>query len=194
MISNLVTALVSPLGTSLLLGGSGVLLAFSHRRERRRAGSIVAAFALAWLWVWSTPMASDALRGVIEAQAGPRELAAVAPAPVIVVLGGGASGPRPPLRPDPDLSASADRMWHAARLYRAGKAPKVVLSGGTVRTGDGTEAQAMRRFMLDMGLPDAAIVLEGYSSDTRSNATQTVHLLAEQGIHHAVLADRKSVV
>lgn len=187
MSSDLVTALVSPLGTSLLLGGCGVLLTFSSRRERRRMASIVTGIALAWLWLWSTPWVSDALCGAIEAQAGPRDLVAVAPAPVIVVLGGGVSGPRPPLRPDPDLGASADRMWHTVRLYRAGKAQKLLLSGGAVRTGDGSEAQAMQRFMVDLGVPDAVMQLEATSDNTRSNADQTVQLLAGQGIDRAIL-------
>lgn len=187
MSAQLITSLFSPLGTSLLLGGCGVLLMFSFRRERRRMGSIVTGVAFAWLWLWSTPWVSDALCGAIEAQAGPRDLAAVAPAPVIVVLGGGVSGPRPPLRPDPDLGASADRMWHTVRLYRAGKAQKLLLSGGAVRTGDGSEAHSMQRFMVDLGVPDAAMELEATSENTRSNADETVRLLAGQGIDRAIL-------
>lgn len=188
MIAGLVTVLVSPLGTSLLLGLLAAhLMACSRRRGWRRLGAFLGSVALAWLWLWSTPLASDALRGAIENEAGPRELAEIVPAPVIVVLGGGISGPRPPLRPDPDLGASADRMWHAARLYRAGKAPKLLLSGGTVRTGNGSEAHSMRRFMLDLGVPDSVMELEAASDNTRSNAENTVRLLAAQGIDSAIL-------
>ena len=188
MFAKLVTALISPLGTALLLGLVALVLGLVARRVwLRRLGWLAGVFAVGWLWLWSTPLASDALRGAIEAQAGPRDLDAVASAPVIVVLGGGISGPRPPLRPHPDLSASADRMWHAARLYRAGKAPALVLSGGTVRTGDGSEAEAMRAFLADMGVPPAALSIEAASDNTATNATHTARLLIAQGIKGAIL-------
>ena len=188
MLAKLVTATISPLGTSLALGVlCAVLLTFARRPAWRALGKWLGIAGFAWLWLWSTPLASDALRGAIEAQAGPRDLDAVASAPVIVVLGGGVSGPRPPLRPHPDLGASADRMWHAARLYRAGKAPALVLSGGTVRTGDGSEAEAMREFLLDLGVPAAALHIEAASDNTTTNATHTARLLRAQGIKSAIL-------
>ena len=34
-------------------------------------------------------------------------------------------------RPTPDLGEAADRMWAGAKLYNAGKAPKVLLTGGS---------------------------------------------------------------
>ncbi|WEN42122.1 hypothetical protein CKCBHOJB_01707 [Thauera sp. GDN1] len=188
MFGKLLAAFISPLGTSLALGLlCAVLLACAGRAAWRRLGMGLGVVALAWLWLWSTPLVSDALRGAIEAKAGPRDIDAVATAPVIVVLGGGVSGPRLPLRPHPDLGASADRMWHAARLYRAGKSPALVLSGGTVRTGDGSEAEAMRAFLLDLGVPDAALLIEAASEDTATNAAHTARLLLAQGIDSAVL-------
>lgn len=188
MFGKLAAALLSPLGTSLVLGFlCAVLLAFARRPSWRARGKWLGIAAFAWLWLWSTPLASDALRGAIEAQAGPRDLDAVASAPVIVVLGGGVSGPRPPLRPHPDLGASADRMWHAARLYRAGKAPALVLSGGTVRTGDGSEAEAMRGFLLDLGVPDTALHIEAASDNTAGNAAHTARLLMMQGVRSVIL-------
>lgn len=188
MFAKLVTALISPLGTSLVLGMlCAAFLSFARRPQWRALGKGLGVGGFAWLWLWSTPIASDALCGAIEAQAGPRGIDAVANAPVIVVLGGGVSGPRPPLRPHPDLGASADRMWHAARLYRAGKAPALVLSGGTVRTGDGSEAEAMREFLLDLGVPAAALHIEAASDNTATNATHTARLLKAQGIERAIL-------
>lgn len=148
---------------------------------------VTTALALAWLWIWSTPLVSEALRGHIENQAGPRNLVDVPAAPVVVVLGGGISGPRPPLRSTPDLGASADRMWHAARLYHAGKATKLLLSGGVVRTGDGSEAEAMQRFLLDLGVSSSDMWLEHGSDNTRSNAQRTADLLRTKGIHEIIL-------
>lgn len=190
MFAKIIAALISPLGTSLLLGLIGLVLQFSGLERRaawRRVALVSSALGLAWLLLWSTPVVSDALSGWLEAQAGPRTLDGLPQAPVIVVLGGGVAGPRPPQRPDPDLAASADRVWHAARLYHAGKAPRVLLSGGTVRTGDGSEAEAMQRFLLDLGVPPHAIALEDASVNTVSNAHHTAAQLAAQGIHQVIL-------
>lgn len=183
MISQLVTALVSPLGTALLLWALCLLLISRHRR----LGLVLGTVGLAWLLVWSTPLASDALRGSIERQAGPRLLSGAPANAVAVVLGGGISGPRPPERPDPDLGASADRVWHAARLYHAGKARHLLLSGGTVRTGDGSEAEAMRKFLLDLGVPGSAIWLEQDSHNTTANAERTAQWLRQRGIERITL-------
>lgn len=188
MLHKLLSAIISPLGTSLLLGLCALAVGLvASTPQRRRLSGIVASCSLAWLWLWSTPLASEALRGHIESQAGPRNLVDVPAAPVVVVLGGGISGPRPPLRSTPDLGASADRMWHAARLYHAGKATKLLLSGGVVRTGDGSEAEAMKRFLLDLGVPSSDMWLEQSSDNTRSNAQRTADLLHAKGIHEITL-------
>ncbi len=203
MINDIVTALISPLGTALVLWSlSLILLAFApgdsdgeSRISRRgskanrwiRASRMLGVLGFSWLLVWSLPVASDSLRGAIENQAGPREISALPTQPVAVVLGGGVSGPRPPQRPDPDLNAAADRLWHAARLYHAGKAKQLLLSGGTMRTGDGSEAEAMRQVLLDLGVPEKAIWLEDASVNTASNAERTAKLLREKKIASVLL-------
>ena len=190
MFAKIVSALIAPLGTTLLLGLFGLALqaaGLTRKTAGRRVATAASALGLAWLVLWSTPLASDALRGALEAQAGPRTVQAVPQAPVIVVLGGGVSGPRPPQRPYPDLGAAADRVWHAARLFHAGKAPRVLLSGGTVRTGDGSEAEAMQRLLLDLGVPPAAIELEAASDTTATNARHTARQLAAQGVKRVIL-------
>lgn len=80
-----------------------------------------------------------------------------------------------------------DRGWHAARLYHAGKAKVLLLSGGSVRTGDGSEADAMRRVLLDLGVPDQALWLEDASVNTASNAEHTVALLQSPHIDSILL-------
>jgi uncharacterized SAM-binding protein YcdF (DUF218 family) len=105
----------------------------------------------------------------------------------MVVLGGAVEGPVAPWRPYPDLHASADRMWHAARLYRAGKAPLIVLSGGTVRPGEAPEAQVMRQFLVDMGVPANTMLLESQSTTTTENAADTARLLRPRGIRQILL-------
>ena len=100
MTGKLVSALISPLGTALLLGGLGWVLMFLNSARagegrpegaepaaRRLQGTARALMGLAWLWLalWSLPVASDALRGWIEAQAGPRTVAVCPPLTVSAV-------------------------------------------------------------------------------------------------------------
>lgn len=70
MFSKLVAAVIAPLGTGLLLGLVGLLLAWlAQHGGLRRFGVGLVAGALGWIWLWSLPVASDALRGWIEDQA-----------------------------------------------------------------------------------------------------------------------------
>lgn len=187
MITKIIALAIAPLGTALLLGLLGWLLVAQQHPGFNRWGRRMVVLAGLWLTVWSLPVVSEALRGAIEAQAGERQWQRLPEAPAVVVLGGGVSGPRPPLRPDPDLGRSADRLWYAARLYHAGKAPIVVVSGGVVRTGDGSEAQAMWRVLRDLGVPESAIRMEEHSTDTGGNAAQVVRLLRGSGIDKPLL-------
>jgi uncharacterized SAM-binding protein YcdF (DUF218 family) len=153
----------------LVLAG---LLALLGWRKLARAVAILAVLETA---VLSLPAVGDALMAPLESQA--RSAAAKA-APccyeVIVVLGGGIAPAIPPWLPDPDLSSSADRLWHAARLYRRGVAPKIIVSGGDPLARYGgvpspTEAVAMTQFLTDLGVPESAIVSEARSNNTSDN-------------------------
>lgn len=187
VLSKLVIAAISPLGTALLLGLAGLALAAGASAVRRRAGLLLIACALGWLSIWSMPAASDGLRGWLEDAAGSRSIEALPPAQAIVVLGGSIRGPRPPQRPYPDLGASADRLWHAARLHRAAKAPLLVLSGGTVHQGEEPEAQAMRQFLVELGVPRSAMLLEPGSVTTAQNAAFSARLLRQRNIDEVLL-------
>jgi len=188
MLAQLVTLLISPLGTALALASLALALGLFIRRPfGRRLALAIALLAFTWLWLWSTPLASEALRAQIEDRAGPRSLDDIPGSEVMVVLGGGIKGPRPPRRPDPDLGSAADRMWHAARLFKAGKAQRILLSGGTTASGDGSEADAMQRFLIDLGVPASALHQEATSINTAANARLTARLLSREGIDEVIL-------
>ena len=188
LLTKALTVIINPLGSSVLLGMMACLLAALGRSKRlRQAAAGFGMVALGWLWLWSSPWASEQLRGAIEAQAGPRELAEQPFGMVAVVLGGGLRGPHPPQRPDPDLLESADRVWHAARLYHAHHIRRIVLSGGHSNEGDGTEADAMQALLLDLGVPKDAILLEDRSTTTAENARFSAELAALRGAKDIVL-------
>ena len=140
----------------------------------RRLALTLAVLAIAETLVMSFPPIADALLVPLEERA--RVAEAQAPAccyEAIVVLGGGMTPAAPPYLMDPDLSEAADRIWHAARLYHRGVAKKIIVSGGSFAAYNGgpatSEAEAMRRFLIDLGVPSEAIVSEPNSLNTLEN-------------------------
>ena len=184
MFGKLLIALISPLCTALALGALALLLA---NRQHKRISCLLGLLALLWLGAWSLPVASHYLRGWLEAPYPAVAPAKLPQAQVIVVLGGGI---RPPEHGQtlPDLNSAADRVWHAARLFHAGKAPLLVLSGGSnPAVSASSEALAMRGLLTDMGVPDTALLLEEHSRNTRQNAQFTADLLRQRGVSRILL-------
>lgn len=99
-------------------------------------------------------------------------------ADAIVVLGGGIGASS--FTPYPELFQAADRVWHAARLYKAGKAPVVVPSGIGEELGSAV-------FLLDLGVPRQAILTENASRTTAENARYSYELLSKKGIRKILL-------
>lgn len=184
LINQFVALLIAPLGTAWLAGVIAIGLVLWGKR--RSAGAL-AAFAFAWLWCWSTPAASHWLRGLLEAEYPAQPLTKVQAADAMVVLGG-TMEPPDAMRLWPNLEGGGDRVWHAARLYGAGKAPLIVLSGGSdMGRAAIPEALAMRQLLVDLGVPAAAILTEEQSRNTRENAEMSAVLLRQRGIGKVLL-------
>jgi uncharacterized SAM-binding protein YcdF (DUF218 family) len=185
LVPKLSTQLAMPLGTGILVMLVGVLVMTLHRKV---LGAGLLLVGLLWIWLWATPVFSDWVRGSLEGRYPPVALESLPKAGAILVLGGAIGGIQPP-RLFPDLSGAADRVWHAARLFHAGKAPLVVLSGGRLPwdAGQGPEADAMLRFLIDLGVPEEKVLLEGHSRTTYENARETRRLLTEKGIDQVIL-------
>jgi uncharacterized SAM-binding protein YcdF (DUF218 family) len=156
------------MAAGLLMGGVLVMV------RLRRFAMLVVVLAIAETLVMSFPPVADALLEPLQDKA--RTAAAQAPAccyDAIVVLGGGMTPAAPPFLMEPDLSDGADRIWYAAQLYHRGVARRIIVSGGSFveqRGGPATsEAEAMRRFLIDLGVPSEAIVSEGNSLNTLEN-------------------------
>ena len=90
-------------------------------------------------------------------------------ADAIVILGGGIGRPTEN-NCYPELFVSSDRVWHAARLWKAGKAPLVVSSGSS-------EREASVPFLKDLGVPEDAIAVDDVSRNTEENAKYTEALV-----------------
>jgi len=87
------------------------------------------------------------------------------------------------------LQAGADRVWFGATLFHAGRAPLVILSGGSAEELGivWPEAPAMAAFIRDLGVPEAALMLESGSRTTRENAINTLPMLQARGINRILL-------
>ena len=183
-LSKLIPLFIYPLGFALMLS----ILAAGILGLSVRLARLFLLVAVSVLWVASTPIFADHLGLTLERRYPPVAVEATPTADAIVVLGGGVEGPAPP-RLTLDLSDAADRVLHAARLYRAGKAPVVVVSGGVIPWlgSDIPEARSMQTLLEEWGVPGASILAEGASRNTYENAVFTRQLLADQGLHRVLL-------
>ncbi len=99
-------------------------------------------------------------------------------ADAIVVLGGGIRAQAYP-RPDVDFSDAGDRVWYGANLYHAGKAPKIIVSGGRISwQGAGNpESEDLTKLLVTMGVPTSDIIPEDKSLNTRENGVYVKEIL-----------------
>lgn len=142
---------------------------------RKKIARIIGGLAVLEAAVLSLPPVADLVMEPLQNEA--RAAAAKAHPccyEAIVVLGGGVKPAVLPWQPAPDLGPAADRVWLAARLYRQGVAPKIIVSGGNILGYGGvsaasTEAAAMTQFLTDLGVPESAIVSEARAINTRDN-------------------------
>lgn len=187
--SKLLISLVSPVGTTLLGCALGlVVVGLSRSLRMRRAGLGVAWLSLAWLGVWSLPVTGDAIRQSAEGQYPFQPVHLYPSADVIVLLGGALSPPVQGGPPYPNMSAAADRVWHAARLFHARKAPLIIASGGSDSdVSTESEAEAMRTLLVDFGVPASAIILEARSRTTKQNAQFSAEILRTRNLHSVLL-------
>lgn len=151
---------------------------------RRWLGLLVATLAVVETLVMAFPPVADALLMPLQDEA--RAAASQAPAccyDAIVVLGGGITPAAPPYLLEPDLGDAADRAWYAAQLYRRAVAPKIIVSGGSLLAKNGgpatSEAEAMRRFLVDLGVPSDAIVSEGEALNTVENVRNVRRMVGD---------------
>lgn len=109
-------------------------------------------------------------------------------ADAIVVLGGATKSKFPP-RPSVDLSEAGDRVLYGAQLYREGKAPFVIASGGRIdwRGAGPAESADMAEILKTLGVPDSVILQDPTSLNTYQNAVNVKKIITERGIRRILL-------
>lgn len=184
-LSKILPIFLMPLGfVSLLL-----LVAFwllQRNKPRGAAGVII--LALAVLWTASTPFVADRLYRHMESFYPPVPVESVPARRCLVVLGGALGAVLPP-RVEFDMNEAVDRIYKAAALYRAGKTPVVIVTGGNQPWSESKTAEAglIRDLLIEWGVPAEAILLEGSSRNTRENALYTKKIMDSISCDDALL-------
>jgi uncharacterized SAM-binding protein YcdF (DUF218 family) len=106
------------------------------------------------------------------------------PADAIVVMGAAQYDGRP----SPVFAA---RLEHAVELYRAGIAPRLVVTGGKADGDRTTEAATARAYAIAHGVPSDAILVEDQSRTTLESIRAVGGVLRASGLDNAVfVSDR----
>jgi uncharacterized SAM-binding protein YcdF (DUF218 family) len=184
-LSKVLPLAIYPLGATIGLGLVAVGLAVAGRS---RAAIRVALTGLALLWIASTPKVSNWAMGTLESQYPARPIAESPTADVAILLGGGVASPAPP-RIAPELNDAGDRVLHAARLFKSGKVRRVLVSGGNIPwvSGGASEAELMRDYLIEFGVPADAIEFAGQSRNTHQNAREIAAMWANGRFRSALL-------
>jgi uncharacterized SAM-binding protein YcdF (DUF218 family) len=182
-IVSLLAYLIVPLYLCLTLLALGAVLVLCRWRK---TGLAWAAAGLAWALTWSLPATSLWLGGMLESAYPYRPPAELPTADAIVVLGGNIANDRQNWFLPYDRGTATRRFQTAELLYEAGRAPKIVLSGGAL-SGDVSEAEGMAHALRLSGVPRGAMILENDSRTTYENAILTECQLKEHNIRTVLL-------
>ena len=134
-INKIVGFLVSPIGGAI---AGGVIAVVCARLGRKRMAKWIGCLTVALLWLWMTPIMTWVVGVPLESEFlvdGRVPTVESFPEADAIVLLGGSMGIETNTSSYAEMATSADRVWQAARLYRAGKAQKVIATGnGAVDT------------------------------------------------------------
>ncbi len=180
-VSKLLPLFFYPLGLSCLL----LLIAFLLLWKRPRLAAIPIAMAFLILLLGSNAGISSTLARSLEFQ----NLSANLPNADAIVVLGGCTEPALYPRPWVELTEAGDRVLYAAKLYRDGKAPRLILSGGRIdwRRSGKSESEDMATLMESMGVPRSAMLQDPNSLNTRENAVNVKQIMETQGIRRVLL-------
>ena len=139
------------------------------RLKRWGLGLIVASVAFLW---FANTLSCVALLGLPleRPYLATQEVGSLPEAEAIVLLGGGMSKVKELAHPD--MNQAADRVWHAARLFKAGKAPLIVVSGVN-------DLASTVPLLEDFGVPREKILVDDESRNTYENSRFAERTLGE---------------
>ncbi len=150
-----------------------ILAGFFVKNEKRAKQLLISGLVL--IFFMSNSFILDEFMRAWEIPATPDEQ--VQHCEVGIVLGGMISFDHPLNRLQ--FMRSADRLHQAVILYKKGKIDKILFSGGSGLVGQPEEREAphAKQYLLQIGIPEADILIESNSRNTAENAKQSKLLL-----------------
>ncbi len=148
-----------------------------RKLEEKRPKIVLIVFV--WLLVSSQPLLVSTV-GIwlekpypyIDAELQPR-------CDAIVLLGGGMGAPTRNGN-IPEMFSAADRVWHAARLWHAGKAEYIIVSGTS-------EEKSSVVLLKDLGVPRSSIIVEDQALNTIGNGVYTYKIVRRAKLSKKIL-------
>jgi uncharacterized SAM-binding protein YcdF (DUF218 family) len=186
-LSKILPLFIYPLGLSIVLCSIALIVALRGKHKARSWFITLISVALGILLISSSRPVSDALVRSLEWQNIP--MGELPTADAIVVLGGGI---RPQISPRPwvEVAEAGDRIIYGARLWQAGKAPLLIVSGGRAEwlgEGGNPESEDMAAIATVLGVPSTAIIQDATSLNTRENAVNVQAILAQKNLRKILL-------
>jgi len=146
---------LSPLGMLFLGLAFGCVL-----RRFRTLSRLVVALSLVQIWFFSTGLATRLVGLPLEGREVESSVASLPDADAVVLLGGGMGVHSRCGRAE--IFAGADRVWTAAKVFKAGKAPLLTVSGGG--------APGELAFLADMGVDTNRVAVLASARNTEEEA------------------------
>ena len=103
-----------------------------------------------------------------------------APADCIIVLGAGTDGKRP-------NAVFRERLNHAVTLYKEGYADVILLTGGLTPGNEHSDSYIAGQYLLELGIPEEAIVLEERSTITQENLEFAKEIMNSRDFSTAII-------
>jgi uncharacterized SAM-binding protein YcdF (DUF218 family) len=181
ILKKLITPFLLPPGIFIIIL---MVVGYMALRKKHYRSGIGALSIVALLWMVSVaPFADFMMRSLESGLAIPDQ----PEGDVIIVLGGSVYGASPDLSgtgaPGPD---TMQRMVTGARLQHALGIP-IIISGGKVYKTSGSISKVTKRFLIDLGIPSQAVILENRSRDTYENALYSKAICDQKGFARPVL-------
>jgi uncharacterized SAM-binding protein YcdF (DUF218 family) len=181
--SKILSAFLFPLPGLLLFG---LFLSF-----RTRSGSglrFAIRFVCLGLWLVSSYGIANRLVQSLEDKYPPVSLEALPQVDAVVVLGGMVNN-LSKYPENTELNSAADRIIQTVRIFKSNKTKKVLFTGGSgsLSFQDRTEAEGIKNLLVDLGIPQSAILIEDKSRNTRENAVYSKAILQKENLTKIIL-------